>query len=185
MSQSSLEVRLAPFGRVLRADVGTAYPATVTDPFSASWRDLGFTDEDGVSITPSIDVSDINAWQSLTPVKQTLTGMNVEVAFKLIQVNQATTSMFFLGETWTASGGNAEMILSSNPGINEEALAIEWTDDASNTNRLIFPRGLVTDREELVLSRNDEIQLGITYRALDSNGVVMVMHSNDPNLQFS
>lgn len=185
MALLSGEVRLAPFGHVYVADVGTAYPTDVTTPFSASWRELGYIDEDGVSITPSVDVADINAWQSLTPVKQSLTGMNLELAFKLIQVNQATTSLFFFGEDWTASAGNAELIISSNPGIDERALAVEWTDDANNTNRLIIPRGLVTDREELVLSRNDEIQLGVTYRALDSDGVVAVMHSNDANLQFS
>lgn len=185
MALTSDEVRLAPFGHVYVAEVGTTAPVDVTTPFAAGWRELGYLDEDGVSITPSLDIEEIMAWQSMLAVKRTPTGMDLELQFNLIQVNQATSSLFFFGNDWSAAAGLATMSMSSNPTLDERALAVEWNDDDGNTNRLIVPRGLVTDREELVLNRSEAVAFGVTFAALDSDGVVAVMLSNDPNLQFS
>lgn len=185
MALDSGEVRLAPFGHVYVAAVGTAAPVDVTVPFGAGWRELGYLDEDGVGITPSVDVQDISAWQSLVPVKQTLTGVNLELKFNMIQVNQATTSLFFFGEDWVSGGGISTLTLTSNPSLDERAVAIEWNDDNANTNRLIVPRGLITDRDDLNLNRQNATAFGVTFRALDSNGVIAALLSDDPNLQFS
>jgi len=185
MALDSGEVRLAPFGHVYVAPVGSVLPTDTTTPFDAAWRELGYLDEDGVEITPSVDVADIGAWQSLVPVKQSLTGMNLELAFNLIQMNQQTTSLFFFGESWTATGGIATLEISSSPTLDERALAVEWNDDNDNINRLLIPRGLVTDRDGMTLNRSDAVAFGITYRALDYNGLVAVMLSDDPEMQFS
>lgn len=185
MALNSGEIRLAPFGHVYVAPVGTVAPSTVTDPFGAGWRELGYLSEDGVGVTPSTDVQDIKAWQSLTIVKQSLTGVNLELKFNMIQVNQATSSLFFYGEDWSAAAGLATLNLTSNPSLDERALAVEWTDDAGSTNRLIVGRGLVTDRDDLNLNRAGATAFGVTFKALDSNGVMATLLSNDPNLQFS
>lgn len=185
MALDSLEVRVAPFGHVYVAPVGTAAPTDVTSPFDAAWQELGYLDEEGVGITPSTDVSDILAWQSLLPVKTSLTGLDLTLEFNLIQVNQHTSALYFFGETWAVSGGVATLEMSSNPALDERALAVEWTDDASNTNRLIVGRGLVTDRAQMSLRRSEATAFGITFRALDNNGVMASLLSDNPDLLSS
>jgi len=185
MALDSLEVRVAPFGHVYVAPVGTVAPTDVTSAFGAGWKELGYLDEDGVGITPSTDVSDIVAWQSLLPVKTSLTGLDLTLEFNLIQVNQDTTALYFFGETWAVAGGVATLAMSSNPTLDERALAVEWTDDAANVNRLIVGRGLVTDRAQLSLKRSEATAFGITFRALDNNGLMATLLSDNPDLLAS
>lgn len=182
MALDSTEVRVAPFGHVYVAPVGTSAPADVSTAFSASWQELGYLDESGVGITPSTDVTDILAWQTLLPVKSTLTGLTLELEFNLIQVNQNTTALYFFGQSWVTGSGLATMTMSSSPTLDERALAVEWTDDGNNTNRLIVGRGLITDRQQLTLSRTEATAFGVTFRALDNNGTMAVLLSDNPDL---
>lgn len=185
MALTSGEVRLAPFGHVYVAPVGSTIPTSTTSPFNASWRELGYVSEDGVAFTPSVDINDINAWQSKVPVKRSLTGIDFDVKFTLLQTTQLASSLFFFGEDWTVAGSDATLSVTSNPTLDERALAVEYTDDEGNLNRIILPRALVTDREDLTLNRSDAVQWGVTLKALDQGGVVVLVQSNNPDLLFS
>lgn len=185
MALDSTEVRLAPFGHIYVAPVGTALPTTVVTPLPATWKELGYASDDGVSITPTTDINDYFAWQAAMPIKTSLSSISMEVQFKLIQINQATTALYFFGSAWSVAAGVATMTMSSNPALDERAMVIEWTDDANQVNRLAMPRGLITDRESMVLSRNDLTALGVTYKILDYNGVGAVLLSNNPDLLAS
>jgi hypothetical protein len=182
MALDSTQVRIAPFGHVYVAPVGTAAPVDVLTAYSATWKELGYISEDGVGITPSVDVADIKAWQSLLPVKQSLTGMDLELTFDMIQVNQQTSALYFFGSAWVTTVSLATMTISSSPSLDERALSIEWKDDANYINRLTVGRGLVTDRDQLVLKRSDAVAFGVTFHALDSNGTAAVLMSNNPSL---
>lgn len=185
MALDSSQVRVAPFGHVYVAPVGTVAPVDVTAAFAAGWKELGYLDEDGVGITPSTDVTDIMAWQSLLAVKTSLTGLDLTLEFNLIQVNQNTTALYFFGQAWVVAAGLATMTMSSNPALDERALAVEWTDDANFTNRLIVPRGLVTDRQQLTLKRSEAVAMGVTFKALDDNGTMAKLLSNNTALLTS
>src|SRR6478735_6067102 len=185
MALTSGEVRLAPFGHVYVADVGSVIPATTAVPFGASWRELGYVSEDDVSFTPSVDINDINAWQSKVPVKRPLTGIDFDVKFTLLQTTQLASSLFFFGEDWSVTGGEAHLSVTSNPTLDERALAVEYSDDLGNLNRIILARALVTDRDDLTLNRSDAVQWGLTLKALDYNGSVVQIQSNNPTLLFS
>lgn len=185
MSLLSGEVRLAPFGHVYVAEVGAAIPADVDAAFGAEWTELGYVSEDGVSFTPSVDINDINAWQSKVPVKRSLTGIDFDIKFTLLQTTQKASSLFFFGEDWAVTGSNSKLTVTSNPTLDERALAVEYTDDEGNLNRIILPRALVTDREDLTLNRSDAVQWGLTFKALDLDGTVIVVDSNNPDLLFS
>lgn len=177
------EVTLAPNGHIYVAPLGSTMPTNVTTALTSAWADLGYADEDGVSITPSVETNDINAWQSAVPVKTTLTTVGLELQFKLLQTNQATTGFFLFGDDWTGNVSDiASLVLSSDPSLNEVSLVIEWEDDEGNTNRLLIPRGIVTDREAVQLVRNDAVKYGITFRVLDSSGTLATWLSDNPDL---
>jgi len=185
MALDSSEVRLAPFGHIYVAPVGTTPPVDVTTAWGAGWQELGYLDEEGVGITPTTDVEEFFAWQSAVSVKQSLTQIGLELKFNMIQVNQHTTGLYFFGQSWNVAGGVATLTIPSDVNIDERALGVEWTDDAGMVNRLLIGRGMVTDREDLMINRKELTASGVTFKALESGGNLATLLSNDPNLLSS
>lgn len=177
------QVRLAPDGRVLVAALGTAEPTDVTTAFTAAWKELGWVTEDGVSVTPSVDTNDVMMWQSITPVKRPLTGMGLEVSLALGSHNKEVLGAYFLNSTVTNVTGTARLEMKNAPVSQEKMLAIEWTDDEGDVNRLILPRVTMTDREAITLQRSDAVAYGITFSALAGPaGYSAVLLTNNTDL---
>lgn len=182
MALDSTEVRLAPMGHVYAAPVGTVLPTNATMALNASFKELGYIDEDGVSITPGVELTDIMAWQSAIPIKTTLDSVSFEVNFNMMQINQDTWGLYFFAGSWTNNFGQAKMVVSSNPGSQEKALIIEWTDDLQDNTRIVIPTAVLADRESLQLVRNNSAMTGVTFRALDSSGTLAYVYSDNPDL---
>ncbi len=184
MAIDSLEVRAAPSGHVYIAPILTAAPVDVTTPLAAPYSELGYIDQEGVTITPGIEIQDIMMWQSATVVKQLLQSASFEVSFTMGQINRTTTSVFFLGSTWTDDGTTASMTVPSSPQIsdNEFAMVVEWEDGEGFTTRFYAGRGTIGEREAMQLSRADVVKLGVTYKVLDNSGELVNILSNNPSL---
>lgn len=185
MAQSSDEVRLAPFGSVYTAPFGTAGPVNVSTPMAtvdSDWAELGFLDENGVQITPNAQTNDINGWQTPHPLKVTLSTVSVDAKFNMLQVNQDTTALFFFGEEWTNQAGIGRLRITNAIDLTEKPLCVEWVDDEEFTNRLYFPRGIISDRDSMQLQRTEATAFGVTYRALESDGVLVDWLSDNPDL---
>lgn len=178
----SSEVRLAPTGKVKVAPLGTALPTNATMATNAAFKDLGYIDEDGCSLTPGVELTDIMMWQSAVPVKTTLDTISFEVQFNMGQVNQDTWGLYFFVGSWTNNFGQAKMQIPSSPGSQEKALIIEWVDDLSDDCRLVIPTAVLTDRESLQLVRNNAQLTGVTFRALDTSGTLAYIYSDNPDL---
>lgn len=182
------EVRLAPTGAVYVAAIGSTAPTAVSDTLSAAWNNIGYTTEDGVSVTPNVDFGEILAWQSASPLIRPLQKVNMEVAFTIMQTNKAVTSLFFMGGTWTnGPAGVASLSIPSNPTYSnlEAALVIDYTDNKGYLNRLYMPRGIVTKRDAVKIQRKGVTEYGITYMVNDSNGVLGTLFSNNTSLYSS
>lgn len=181
MALESEEVRLAPSGHIYVAPTGTALPTTLAS-LSGSYVELGYVTEDGVTMTPSVEFNDIRMWQSINPVKKALESGNFTMEFAMGQVNQQTMSLYFFGGEWVLSGGIGRLDFSSTPAIDERVFILDWEDDEGDTNRLVLPRAVVTEREGVQLTRSDATVLGITLEALDDNGLYGYLLSDNPNL---
>ena len=176
------EVRLAPFGNVYVAPLATTLPTTATMALNAAFDSVGYIDEDGVSLSPGVDLTDIMMWQSAVPVKTTLDTLTFEIQFNMGQVNATTWELFFFNEVFTNVFGQASMEISSNPPSQEKAVIVEWLDDESDQTRLVIPRAVLADRESLQLVRNNAQLTGVTFRALDNSGVLAYIYSENPDL---
>lgn len=182
MALDTTEVRLAPSGHIYTAVVGTTLPTTATMSLNAAFKELGYADEDGVSITPGVEVTDIAAWQAATPVKTSLDSISLEISFNLLQANQDTWALYFFNTAWANNFGQGKVTVSSNPGTQEKALIIEWDDDLADTSRLVVPRAFIADREALQLVRNDVEKVGLTFRVLDNSGTFFYVYSENADL---
>lgn len=182
MAFSASNVRTAPSGRVHVAPVGTAEPDDITTPLNAAFGEFGYLTPDGVSITPSVETESINVWQSLAPVLTPITGISFEVSFTIAELNAIGLSAFFNGSDWTNDGGVGRLEVESNPGTQERVLVIEWTDNRDDNYRLVIPRAQMTNREALSLTRGDSTNQGITFSALDDDGVVAYLLTDNAEL---
>lgn len=179
---NSDEVRLAPFGNVYVAPIGTALPTRATVALNAAFTPVGYVDEAGVSISPKIALADIMAWQSATPVKQALDTVSVELKFNMIQVNQVTWSLFFLNEPFVNNLGEAKLTVKSRPPSQEMCVIVEWLDDLEDQTRLVVPRASLGDRDNLQLDKKKEQAMGITIKCLDHSGDLAYVYSENPDL---
>lgn len=184
MANDSSEVRLAPSGTAYVAPTATAGPTDATTALNAGFLPLGYIDDGGVTAQPKIATNDIMAWQSLLPVKTTLKSIGLTLKFSMLQINGATTGLYFFGATWGVSA-TPSLTVSSNPTTDFRSLVIEWQDDIGKQYRLYVPKGLVTDRDNLVINRNNATATGVTFEALDSNGTFMQMFTNNLNVNVN
>lgn len=180
--QDASEVRVAPGGDIYVGLPGSTEPTDVATPIDGAFDQLGYLTPDGVSITPNVESEDIMAWQTISPVLTPITGMTFEVSFTMMQFNQQTLGLYFAGEDWTNESGTGKLEISSNPGSQERCLIVEWTDNQNHTYRLVMPRAQMTNREALQLVRGDSSNLGLTFKALDDNGVAGYILTDNPDL---
>lgn len=176
------EVRLAPFGNVHVAPIGTVLPTNATMALNAAFKSLGYIDEDGVSLTPGVELTDIMMWQSAVPVKTTLDTATFEIQFNMGQVNTVTWGLYFFNGSFTNNFGQGKLVIPSNPGSQEKALIVEWDDDLGDSVRLVLPTSVLADREALQLVRNGAQLTGVTFRALDTSGTFAYVYSDNPDL---
>ena len=162
------EIRVAGTGAIYVAPVGTAVPTTVNDAFNAAFRNLGFATTDGLRLTRTMDTEQVNSWQSIAVQRYLITGVNLTVAFDLQQYNKDTLPLYLGGGTIVNQGGcpvSYKLDLSSTPTIDERAMIYTWVDGTIN-NRLVVPRGMVSETGEATLGREQEIRLPLTFSAM-------------------
>ena len=182
MALDSTQLRVAPNGHVSVAPFGTVLPTTVLSALNASFVELGYLSDDGVSITPAIDTAGIPVWQSAADALTIVTKANMDVKVVQMQLNQGTLSNYLFGSAWTQVAGVATMNISSNPTAVQNSLVVEWTDDQNFIYRLVLARVIFTDRDALQLNRSNASQLGFTMHALDNAGSFGSLLSNNPHL---
>lgn len=182
---NSAEITLAPSGHIWVATTVAAAPTNVTTAMATVdplWQDLGYATDNGVTINPSLNVKDIFAWQVATPVKVVTTTVGLDVKFELMQWTVEGLNLFLFGSTGVSAAGTFTQTVSSNPSTVYRSMTIEWTNDFNYINRFYIPNCIVTDHQQIVLKRSDAVMLGLTIRALDSNGTLSKLISNDPHL---
>ncbi|GGV91580.1 phage tail protein [Streptomyces massasporeus] len=181
MANDADNVRVALNGSVYIAPKGTTAPADLTTAWPAGWVDLGYLSDDGVEMSYSTESEDINAWQSLSPVRKVLTGVDMTLGFTAIELKTQTMTLYFPSATMSdVSGTVHKLSIPAAPSPDERAIGLEWVD-GDITNRLIIARGEVTDREAITLARSGAVGLGMTVSAYaDTAPEIAVWLSNDP-----
>jgi hypothetical protein len=182
VSNDADNVRVALNGSVFLAPVGTTGPTDLTTAWGASWQDLGYLSDDGVSLEYSTDVEDINAWQSLSPVRRVLTSVDMTLGFTAIELKAATITAYFPDSTITEVTEDTvwRLDIPAAPGPDERAVGLEWVD-GTITNRLIIPRAEITDRGAITLGRSSAVGLEMTVSAYASSAPEIAFWlSNDP-----
>lgn len=161
------ETWVAGDGQAYIAPVGTTLPKDAKTKPSNTFAGLGYHTEDGVKTNKSLEVSEYGAWQSEDPIRRERKSKNFEVAFSLLQWNDATLPF--------ASGGGKIESLTENQfkyvpptdsdALEEKALLVD-VEDGQRKMRIYVPRGTVTDPGESVFNRDTMSNLSVAFKAL-------------------
>ena len=177
------EVVVGADGAVYVAPVGTAGPTDIATALNASFVDLGYVSEDGVEMTPGVEMNPIPAWQSFYPIRHVVTGRSLELGFSLLQWNEDSIKLAFGGGTVTPTAGPPAYYTYTPPApedVDYRALVIEW-EDGTKDYRLHIPRALVTDVGSITLQRSDPAGLDLTFSlAAAESGSEFTLITNDP-----
>ncbi|MBW1600898.1 phage tail protein [Streptomyces sp. JJ66] len=164
MALDADNVRVGLTGNIYMAPKGTAGPTDLATAWPAGWLDLGYMSEDGVSLEYTTQTEDVGAWQSLSPVRKILTGVDMTMGFTAIELKADTVTLFFPGSTLATATGVHTLTIPSAPGPAEFAFGLEWKD-GTITNRLTLPRGEVTERGAVTVGRSAAVGLEMTVTA--------------------
>lgn len=169
---------MADASKIVVAQRGSVYIGTVGDAvdedpdvtLGAGFTELGYTTEDGASFSASADVTDVNAWQSATPVRRIVTGRGVQASFTLEEWSDENFSLAFGGGDWTVdSGVGIYTPPADEDALSEYQLVIDF-QDGDKKGRLVIFRGNVADSVETTLSRTGAAVLPITFTGLTPDG---------------
>lgn len=181
MANDADNVRVGLNGSVYIAPKGTTAPVDLDTAWGAGWVDLGYLSDDGVSMEYSTDTEDINAWQSLSPVRKVLTSVDMTLGFTAIELKTATMKLYFPSATMTdVSGTVHKLSIPAAPTPDERAIGLEWVD-GDIKNRLTIARAEVTERGAITIGRSAAVGLEMTVSAYaDSAPEIAVWLSSDP-----
>ncbi len=181
MALDENEVVIAGTGHLWVGTVGTTLPAPNSDPTAApgAFVDLGYTEEDGVTLRGVTEVSEHRVWQNTSPVRRARTLQVQEVVANLVQWNEATLVAAFGGGLVTTGGGFATYTFPlAGDALAEYAVVLDWQDGDRNF-RLVVPRmnsGL--EDVETQLNADNMAVLPVLLRSL-ATGVAAYIVSDD------
>lgn len=177
-NNDSSKIRFAPKGGVFIAPaVGATLPTAVGDGSTAptGYKSLGYVTDAGVVITPTITADPVNVWQSAVPVLFNVSAASFSIQATFSETNINTTELFF-GANWVAvtpeGGGTADtwrLDLSSTPDLQEISLVVDWSQ-GTTLSRVVIPRAMIQERGAITLVRNAAQEYQLTIDALDSDG---------------
>ncbi|MEV2279182.1 hypothetical protein AB0I72_26735 [Nocardiopsis sp. NPDC049922] len=184
-NQNADAIRFAPKATIYFAPKGTDVSGLMDDVMAAIPAEctaMGYTAEDGIELTPSVETNPVNVHQSATPVKFVVASASATLAFTMMQFDENTVPVYFGTDFVDGVDGTKVLDLSSTPELAENVVIVEWGDFVEDTSgatpvlvsgtkaRLIVPRGMLSERNAISLTKTDAQQLGVTIQALDLNG---------------
>lgn len=173
-------VRVALDGNIFFAPKGSTAPVDLVTAWDPAWIDMGYLSDDGVEMTYSTETQDIPVWQSLSPVRKILTGVDMTLAFTGMEMKKDVITLYFPSATITTNTGVHTLAIPSAPEPDERALGFEWTDGAV-INRLVVPRCEITERGSITLSKGGAASLNMTASAYATSAPdIATWLSNDP-----
>lgn len=185
------KIRFAPSGMIYLAPTGGSLvlPTDVGDGETApaGYKALGYVSEEGVTLTPTIQTTPLNAWQSAAPVLYNVDSAAFQVQATLLEASKLVTETFF-GTTWTevmedvggtpTPTGEYRLDLTSLPELAEFSLVVDWKYK-TNLWRTVISRAMVSERGAISLQRTQSEQFQLTIDAMDLDGSLGYVLTNE------
>lgn len=175
MTNAADNVRVFTTGFVAVAPSGTALPTNATSSLSASYEELGYIDENGVTESQGTSTNKIKAWQGGTVVRVVQTEHELTYKFVAIETNDTVLEQFYDQATYD---GVVEI-------TGDQPASKVWVVhaiDGDDLVRIVVPDGQVTDRGDVVYNGSDPVGYEFTITCYpDSSGVKAYKYLSGPD----
>lgn len=168
-------------GTISVAPAGTTLPSTHEDALNGAFSAVGYISEDGITLSSSVDVADIAAFQSLLPVRKVVTGRTFDVSFVLREWTAKNIELAFGGGEVTDETTHFQYSPpAAGDALLEKSVVVDW-NDGDKVYRLVLARIVATDSVETSVVRTGASDLPITLNVLeDANGDTWYLMTDDP-----
>ena len=181
MSLNPDNILVATNGNVFVAPEGTARPASLTGSPASPWIDLGYVDDQGVTVTHDQNTQEIPAWQATGPVRILVVSEPKVVKFTLLQIDAEEFRLAMRGGEFVAGASGSVIYNPPAAGSSDvRALLVNASDDDVLFS-FYFPRVRVNGTVESVLQRQDAAKLPLEMAVLEAQPRRMQVQSNHPD----
>lgn len=164
-NMDATHVVVAGTGAVWVAPEGTALPADATAALAAPFEDVGYVSEDGVTFNISRDQEDINAWQSVEPVRVLITTEPKTITFELLQFDPITVMLALRGGTISGTAPSHKYVPPDAGASDVRTMVVDGIDGDEHY-RFAFSRVQLQGDVEWNLRRTDAIRLPLEFGVL-------------------
>lgn len=187
MPNDSTEIRSYGDGGLHLAPPGTPLPETYDEELDAAFTHLGYTTTDGVKPTFGREVKDVEAWQSLDPVKQLFVKAPKSIKTALLQTNTAVLLAALGGGSVVSDGGDGWVYEPADAGdIDTYVAVLEGVED-DIVFRLCYKAVQQQGEVEFAFIRDDATSYAIDLKVLadPDGGKPFKLLTNAPGLDES
>lgn len=156
MALDGSKTRVALTGQVIVQDVTDPDP---TDLTTRAGTDLGYTTADGVSFEFDVDVEEIDAWQSMDPLRKIRTKAPKTVSFTLRQLQRETWLATLGGTVTETATGSGLYTWEPDESTSPTKKVTVYFDDGDISYGFIFRRCEQSGKVEMNLVRDDAVNL--------------------------
>lgn len=161
MAVSSANLVVGAGGTVLWGTTGITMPTAGTSAVTG-FNDLGYLDEDGVTVTVTGDIQDFAVWQSRQPGRREALGQEIAISGKFAEWNVQTVPRVFGGGA-VSTGTYA---FPTDTAALEEFATVVDVVDGSDHHRFCFSRVNQTEAVETQFNRANLAVLPFNFKVL-------------------
>lgn len=180
--QDTQEITIAGGGAVYVAPVGTTMPTSPTAALNASFLELGYHTEDGVTFSDTPTTEAVRGWQSYYDLRRFITAREATIGMTLHQWNEETFALYFGGGTASSPGAGVYKFEPPTPGEDpyQRALIVEFSDGSDRNFRICALAVELQDSTEITLNKTASAGLQMTLAVLGSDaGAAWYMLTDD------
>jgi hypothetical protein len=148
------------------AEMDTAGPTDSASEWGADWTPLGYTSEDGITLTNAKDSTELRAWQSMNPIRTVITGQTRTVHMQLLQRNTTTMGVYWDVEDPEVTDGAYHFQVRSEQAGQRRALGLDFLD-GTFSERMVMPRVMLSAVGDLQYQRSGFALYDVTFTILE------------------
>lgn len=183
MALDAAKVRVAVTGAVYAGPTSATAPTTAVSVIPATYNDLGYLNEDGVTETYDEDVQDIQAWQGGAIVRTLISSSKASLSFTMIESKASTLELYHKGSTMEAISGGYKIDVKL-PNALRKKFILDVLDGSTHL-RIYVPDGEVNERGEITYINDETIAYNVTITCYPVAGVVLTKFSDDAYWGYS
>lgn len=169
-ANTAANVEVAVSGHVYFAPLGTTLPADWYSTLNASFVNVGYISEGGITEKPEADSNEIPAWNG-DIVRAIQTKHKLSYSFTMLETSDDTLALYY---------GDKDVITGAQ--LVHHAMVIDWQDGAK-WRRNVYPDVQITERDERKLASTEAAAFGVTVTCFpDASGNKAYMYRDEDSV---